>query len=89
MTLSYTPLRHKMLAEVAESRIFRFHLSWERDDGDPRLLSTEARSVTGLDEAELLRYGARDESGLQSMALTSAGAALLSSWDAQYGEVKP
>lgn len=90
MTLSYTPLRHKMLAEVAsgEYKIY-IGLQWNLihtptgkwvSGGGKRVM----RSILPLITHDRARPGEH-----KPAALTEAGSTLLSSWDAQYGEVKP
>lgn len=104
MTLSYTPLRHKMLAEVATGEGFDcgpwlILANQKRSIWKPHRLTTahlagysaaESRAMADLFGADITATPEWDHAAkVRALRMTHAGWLLLSSWDAQYGEVKP
>lgn len=98
MTLSYTPLRHKMLAELATKAIMRVsgrdvsQTGFRRRENRSRLASAESRTVgvlLGVHAAFPSGHLGPSVGAPQLIELTPSGRSLLSSWDTQYGEVEP
>ena len=98
MSLSYTPLRHKMLAAVAlgdgDTQVFWSRgFGYEPDSYDrwrPRLTGAEKRTVGKLAEARLVRQAQPGASVYKArpLSLTEGGRSRLEAWNGQYGEPK-